>query len=55
MTKVEGLELPPLDEEYDADTLAFLRAQRIYQVIVVCYHLEVKYSDGRVKEMNIGC
>ncbi|KAK1352465.1 hypothetical protein POM88_053404 [Heracleum sosnowskyi] len=51
---VVGLNVPPLDEDYDEDALTFLRAQRIFEVKVKQDHLEIKYTDGREKEMKIG-
>lgn len=49
-----GLDLPPLDEKYDEDTLAFLRTQIMYQVNVVNNYLEVKHSDGKEKQLKQG-
>ena len=54
LTRAVGLELPALDEDFDEDSLAFLQAQRIYEVKVVADHLAVKYSDGRDGTLKAG-
>ncbi|KAK1394321.1 hypothetical protein POM88_013377 [Heracleum sosnowskyi] len=54
ITNVVGIKVLPLDEDYDEDALEFLRAQRIFEVKVKNNHLEIKYTDGREKEMKQG-
>ncbi|KAK1403753.1 hypothetical protein POM88_003358 [Heracleum sosnowskyi] len=54
ITNVVGIKVLPLDEDYDEDALAFLRAQRIFEVKVKLDHLEIKYTDGREKVMKQG-
>ncbi|KAK1356457.1 hypothetical protein POM88_049713 [Heracleum sosnowskyi] len=52
ITNVVGIKVLPLDEDYDEDALAFLRAQRIFEVKVKLDHLEIKYTDGRERSMK---
>ncbi|KAK1379255.1 hypothetical protein POM88_025999 [Heracleum sosnowskyi] len=54
LTNVIGINVLPLDEDYDEDALAFLRAQRIFEVKVKLDHLEIKYTDGRERIMKQG-
>ncbi|KAK1394699.1 hypothetical protein POM88_013755 [Heracleum sosnowskyi] len=54
LTNVIGINVPPLDEDYDEDALAFLRAQRIFEVKVKLDHLQIKYTDGRERIMKQG-
>ncbi|KAK1355880.1 hypothetical protein POM88_049136 [Heracleum sosnowskyi] len=54
LTNVTGINVLPLDEDYDEDALAFLRAQRIFEVKVKLDHLEIKYTDGRERIMKQG-
>ena len=54
IARVAGLELPVLDEDYNEDDMAYLRAQRMYEVKVVVNNLEVKYSDGRERILYPG-
>ena len=54
IARVAGLELPVLDEEYNEDDMAYLRAQRMYEVKVVVNNLEVKYLDGRERILYPG-
>ena len=54
ITIVPGLDMPPLDEDYDRDSLAFLQEQRIYHVAIVNDCLEFKYTDGREKKFKQG-
>ena len=54
ISKVVGLDLPALDEEYNEDAMSFLHAQRIFEVKIVEDHLEIKYTDGREREPKIG-
>ncbi|KAK1394471.1 hypothetical protein POM88_013527 [Heracleum sosnowskyi] len=54
LTNVVGIHVFPLDEDYDEDALAFLRAQRIFEVKLKLDHLEIKYTDGREKIMKQG-
>ncbi|KAK1361624.1 hypothetical protein POM88_046098 [Heracleum sosnowskyi] len=54
ITNVVGIKVLPLDEDCDEDALAFLRAQRIFEVKVKNNHLEIKYTDGREKQMKQG-
>jgi hypothetical protein len=52
LTNVVGIHVFPLEEDYDEDALAFLRAQRIFEVKVKLDHLEIKYTDGRERIMK---
>ena len=54
ITNVVGLDLTPLDEDYDVDALAFFRAPRIYKVKVIENLLEIKYTNRRERNMNVG-
>ncbi|KAK1373597.1 hypothetical protein POM88_029790 [Heracleum sosnowskyi] len=54
LANVIGINVLPLDEDYDEDALAFLRAQRIFEVKVKLNHLEIKYTDGRERIMKQG-
>ena len=53
ISKVVGIDLPALDEEYNEDAMSFLRAQRIFEVKIVEDHLKIKYTDGREGELKI--
>lgn len=54
LTIVPGLKLPPLDEDFDEDQLAFLMAQRICHAAIVDDCLVFKYSDGRKMRFTQG-
>ena len=53
-SKVVGLDLQALDEEYNEDAMPFLHAQRIFEVKIVEDHSKIRYTDGREKELKIG-
>ena len=54
ITIVPGLNVLPLDEDYDIEGLEYLLAQKIYHVAIVDGCLKFKYTNGREKKFGPG-